>query len=62
MQMYCVCVYVLFIKHLYYFMCSNISQFKSHYNIVSSGIITLSFHTAKHNTNWNPKYDMIAIL
>lgn len=52
--MFCVCV-----KHLSNSILSNTSQFKSHYYIVSSGIITLSFQTAEIKTSWNPKYDMI---
>lgn len=55
-------VYVLFTKHLYYIIFSNISQFKSHYYIVAPEIITLSFHTAEHKKNWNPEYDMIVTL
>lgn len=53
----CVCV-----KHLYNSIFSNTSQFKSHYYILSSGIITLSFQAAEIKASWNPKYDMIEIL
>lgn len=43
-----VCVHVLFPKHLHDIIFSNTVQFRSHYYIVSSGIITLSLRTTKH--------------
>lgn len=47
------------VKHLYNSIFSYASQFESHYYIVSSRIITLSFQTAEIKTSWNPKYDTI---
>lgn len=46
-----VCVHVLFPKPLHDIIFSNTVQFRSHYYIVSSGIITLSLHTTKHKKN-----------